>query len=77
MTNLTNLDLTIVAGIAIALIPPIICIIKAARNRLDLSPAGRIKLTRRYLKQCQAHNSGNRLTGSPANGDITRILQTA
>lgn len=52
---MTNLDIIIVAVIAIVLTPLIICIIKAASDRLDLSPAGRIKLTKRYLSECQAY----------------------
>ena len=31
----------------------IACIAAAARSRLDLSPAGRLRMTRKYLKECR------------------------
>ena len=41
------------AIIIIALLPAIACIAAAARSRLDLSPAGRLRMTRKYLKECR------------------------
>ena len=47
------LAIIIIGVIAFALLPAIICIIAAARDRLDLSPAGRLRMTRKYLKECR------------------------